>query len=142
MELERVAAPDGLSPHGSPSELRVAPEDADWALAEGREALLRAAATVLTNVLGPDERVRLVSKAFASKGWAWMRNSWRRAGDRLTLVATDHRILLIHVDGKSRPSLYANQILYTAIRRAHVRLFGVSIAIETGDGVIVRRTCS
>jgi hypothetical protein len=139
MEFERVPAPEGLSPQASSSELRVAPEDADWALAEGREALLRAAAMVLTKALAPDERVRLVSKAFASKGWPWARNSLRRAGDRLTLVATDRRILLVHVNGKGRPSLYANQIPYTAIRRADVRLFGTSTAIETGDGVITLR---
>ncbi len=122
--------------HGGPSELRVSADDADWALAEGREALLRAAASVLTQVLGPDERVRLVSKVFASKGWAWMRNSWRRSGDRLTLVATDRRLLLIHVDGKGRPSLYANQIPYTAIRRLEAGLFGLSVAVETGDGTL------
>lgn len=136
MEFERVPAPKGLSPPGSASELRVALEDAEWALAEGREKLLRAAAAVLARLLEPEERVRLVSKAFASRGLAWMRNSLRRAGDRLTLVATDRRILLIHVNAKGRPSLYANQIPYTAIRRAHVRLFGVATAIETGEDVI------
>ena len=139
MEVERVEAPDGLSAHDEAPELRVATEDADWALAEGRAKLLRASGKVLARIVEPDEPVRLVSTAFASRGGAWLRSAARRAGERLTLVATDRRLLLIHVNAKGHPSLYAHQIPYASIRRAELGPFGLFVGIETGDGVIKLR---
>ena len=57
----------------------------------------------------------------------------------MTLIATDRRLLLVHVDAKGHPMLYANQIPYTAIRRVEPGAFGISVAVETGSQTLKLR---
>lgn len=136
MELKEVDLPLDPSTRNQPSGIRVASEDAEWVLSDGRKKLLDKAATVLLHALEPGEKVRLVAQASIYRGWAFFVVTWRRPHDDITLVVTDRRFLLIRVDEQSRPRLYANQIRFDRVRRLRNKGLGLRLGVETGGEVV------
>lgn len=96
------------------------PEVTGWKATRANKArlgFLTNSASVLRACLKPTETIRYVCLAREQVWWEMFgAGQWSMLLNCSVLVATNERIVLVHSDGKGRPSNYVNQIPLTAIR--------------------------
>lgn len=131
-ELARLLPPD------LPLDLEgVFPRLEGWGMRRAnrkRAELLAKAASVVKAALTAGERVRYVASGIVSLWWELALAGWvSLLINRTTIVLTDQRLLLIHVDRRGAPESYANEVKLTAIRRVKRGWLGSSLRLELGQ---------
>lgn len=101
-----------------------------------RQALLEGLAPTLALALEPGEVIRYVTQGHRHAHWEYFFAGWAAyVHNRVALVVTDRRLLMIHLRGK-RAGHIKNQIAFLAIRGVG-RTFLGGWRIRLGDGTAV-----